>query len=76
MPTMLDTYTHDTNYLINCSQAPTKHHATSLGKKALKAAQLIQEWESRLAFLRGFGTLFESSNNNNSIIKRLIYVFS
>ena len=45
-------HTHDTNYLFNCSQVPTQHNTTSLWKKPLKAAEVIQEWEFRLACLR------------------------
>ena len=44
--------THDTNHLFNYSQVPTKHNTTSLWKKPLEAAEVIQECESRLAFLR------------------------
>ena len=35
------TSTHDANYFFNCHQVPT-HHATSLWKKSLKAAGIIQ----------------------------------
>ena len=46
-------HTHiDTDHLFNCSQVPTQHHAKSVWKKALQAGELIEEWESRLAFLR------------------------
>ena len=44
--------THDTNHLFNCSQLPTQHNTTSLWKKPLEAAEVIQEWVSKLAFLR------------------------
>ena len=45
-------HTHDTNHLFNCNQLPTQHNTTtSLWKKPLKAAEVIQEWESRLASL-------------------------
>ena len=46
-------HTHDTNHLFNCSQPPTQHKITSLWKKPLEAAEVIQEWESKLASLRG-----------------------
>ena len=39
--------THDTNHLFNCSQV--QHSTTSLWKKLLEAAEVVQEWESRLA---------------------------
>ena len=45
-------HTHDTNHNFNCSQLPTQHNTTSLWKNPLKAAEVIQEWESRLASLR------------------------
>ena len=45
-------HTHDTNHLFNCSQLPTKHNTPSLWEKSLEAAEVIQEWESRLTFLR------------------------
>ena len=44
--------TNDTNHLYNCSQVPTQHNITSLWKKPLEAAEVIQEWESRLASFR------------------------
>ena len=47
------TNTHDTNHLFNCSEVPTQQHATSRGKSLLKAAAVIQEQGSRLAFLNG-----------------------
>ena len=40
-------HTHDINHLFNCSQVPTQYHATSLRKKLLEAAAVIQDWESR-----------------------------
>ena len=46
------THIHDINHLFNYSQVRTKHNTTSLWKKPLEAAAVIQEWESRLAFLR------------------------
>ena len=45
-------HTHDTNHFFNCSQRTTQHNTTSLWKKPLEAAEVIQEWESRLASLR------------------------
>ena len=45
-------HTHDINYLFNCKQVPKQHNTTSLCKKPLEAAQVIQKWESRLASLR------------------------
>ena len=42
-------HTHDTNHLFNCSQVPTQHNTTSLWKKSLTTAEVIQKWESRLA---------------------------
>ena len=45
-------HTNDTNHLFHCSQFPTQHNATSLWKKLLEAAEVIQKWESRLASLR------------------------
>ena len=45
-------HTHDTNHLFNCSQLPAQHNTTSLWKKPLEAAEVIQEWESRLTSLR------------------------
>ena len=45
-------HTHNTNHLFNCGQVPTHHNTTSLWKKSLKAAEIIQEWESRLASLK------------------------
>ena len=45
-------HTHDTNHLFNCSQVPTQHNTTNLWKKPLEAAEVIQEWEFRLASLR------------------------
>ena len=43
---------HDINHLFNCSQLPTQHNITSPWKKPLEAAEVVQEWESRLASLR------------------------
>ena len=45
-------HTHDTNHLFKCSQLQTQHNTTSLWKKPLEAAEVIQEWESRLVSLR------------------------
>ena len=45
-------HTHDANHLFICSQLPTQYNTTSLWKKPLEAAEIIQEWESKLAFLR------------------------
>ena len=45
--------THDSNHLFNCSQVPTQHNITSLRKKPLETAEVIQEWESRLVSLKG-----------------------
>ena len=45
-------HTHDTNHFFNCSQLPTEHNSTSLWKKPLEAAEVTQEWKSRLASLR------------------------
>ena len=44
---------HDTNHLFNCSQVPTQHNTTSLWKKPLEAAEVIQVLESKLASLKG-----------------------
>ena len=41
--------TYDTNHLFNCSQVPTQHNTT---KVCVKAAEVIQEWESRLVSFR------------------------
>ena len=46
-------HTHSTNHLFNFSQLPTQHTTTILWKKPLETAEVIQEWESRLASLRG-----------------------
>ena len=35
--------------ITNCNQVPTQHYATGLWKKPLEAAEVIQEWETRLA---------------------------
>ena len=43
------------NHPFNCSQLPTQHNTTGLWKKPLKGAEVIQKWESRLAFLRDKG---------------------
>ena len=63
MPTMY-TYTHMTLiiYLFNCSQVLTQHNTTSQWKKPLEAAEVIQEWESRLASRY----LWRKGNNNNT----------
>ena len=45
-------HTNNTNHLLNCSQLSTKYNTTSLWKKPLVAAEIIQEWGSRLASLR------------------------
>ena len=42
-------HTHDTNHLFNSNQVTTQHNTTSLWKKPLEVAEVIQEWESRLA---------------------------
>ena len=52
MPTMLVSHTNDTNHLFSCSQLPTKYNTTSLWKKPLEAAEVIQEWVFSLASLR------------------------
>ena len=46
-------HTRRRNHLFNCSQVPTQHSTTSLWKKPLEAAEVTQEWECRLACLRG-----------------------
>ena len=45
-------HTHNTNHLFKCSQVATQHNTTSLCKKPLEVAEVIQEWESRLASLK------------------------
>ena len=40
---------NDTNHLFNCSQLQTQHKTTSLRKKPLEAAEVIQKWKSRLS---------------------------
>ena len=47
--------TYDTNYLFNCRQVPTQCNIISLWEKTLETAEVIQEWESRLAFLEDLG---------------------
>ena len=46
-------HTHDIKHLFNCGQVPIQHNTTNLWKNSLEAAEVIQEWESRLAFQRG-----------------------
>ena len=63
--------THDTSHFFKCSQVPTQHNTTSLWKKPLEAAAVIQEWESRLASLRDYGMApprypCRRGNNNNN----------
>ena len=68
--------THDANHLFNCSQVPTQQNTTSLWKKPAKAAEVIQEWESRLATLGAKRSLLqilgEGTTNNNKLIAALI----
>ena len=48
-------HTHDSNHLFTCSQLPMQHNTTSLWKKPLEVAEVIQEWKSRLVFWRDYG---------------------
>ena len=44
-------HAHNTNYLFNCNLIPMQHHTSSLWTNPHKAAEHIQEWQSRLAKL-------------------------
>ena len=44
-------HTHDTHHLFNCNQVATQYNATNRWKRSLEAAEVIREWESRLASL-------------------------
>ena len=71
MSIVFNSYTNDTNYFFNCSQVPTQHKTANLWKKPLEAAEVIREWESKLASLRSYGLApsrypWRRGNNNNS----------